>query len=279
MWRLTTTVGDFAVKAMRAHAENPDYRDNIEAAFAIEMNAYRAGVPCPEPLPTSDGNALLRDGGTWVRVHRWCNGAMPTRGTCLEDVGLLLAGIHRAGERSVGTLDDHPPGVDTWESLAEQPGLPEAFAGRLRSAAPELARLAAQTSAGPDLETPYADTHGDLDPKNALLSDDRLMAVDWDAAAPRSIFREVVSVALDWADGAEDFRRVLMAYAGSADSGPPAEPWVFGGWVASLIDWLVYNVEQRADTELGQREASATCARLLAFTRVLDEYVSVLDEV
>ncbi|WP_253705581.1 phosphotransferase enzyme family protein [Brachybacterium sp. P6-10-X1] len=276
MWRVTATSGEYAVKVMRAHAEAADFRDNIEAAYTIERNAFREGIPCPEPMPTAEGHALLRADGHWLRAHRWCEGSSPNPGDHLEDAGDLLARIHRGGGHGVRALEDQLREVGAWAALADQPGLPERLSAQLRSAAPELARLEAATAASPRLVTTYADSHGDLDPKNTLVASGRLLAVDWDAAGPRPIAREAVSLALDWAENVDDFRRVLRAYASSSGTTLPTEAWVFGGWVAALCGWLTYNVQQRADSDLGLREASETCARLLALHRALDEHVSAL---
>lgn len=276
MWQVTTTDGEFAVKVMRAHVDAPDFRDRVEASFAIEMNAFRAGIPCPEPKPTPEGHALLGVDGHLLRVHRWCEGISPSPGGHLDHAGDLLAKIHRAGGHTVRTVDDQPREIGTWAALAEQPRLPLLLADQLRSAAARLARLEAETAASPDLETTYVDSHGDLDPKNTLFASGRLLAVDWDAAGSRPIAREAVTLALDWAENVEDFRRVLTAYAVSSGTTLPTETWVFGGWVEGLSGWLTYNVEQRADTDLGLREASGTCARLLALHDALDEHLSAL---
>ncbi|WP_143277966.1 phosphotransferase enzyme family protein [Brachybacterium alimentarium] len=276
MWRVATESGEYAVKVMRAHADAADFRGNVEAAFKIEKNAFRAGIACPEPRPTPEGHALLRVDDSWLRVHRWCEGSSPSPGDHLEDAGVLLAKIHRAGEKSARALDDQTREARTWDALAELPGLPGPLSDQLRSAAPELARLCAATAASSRLVTEYADSHGDLDPKNTLFASGRLLAVDWDAAGLRSIVQEAVCLALDWAEDVEGFRRVLTAYADSSGTALPTEAWAFGGWVAALSGWLTYNVEQRADTDLGLREASETCARLLSLHRALDEHVSAL---
>ena len=279
MWRVDTERGAFAVKVMRAHADAADFRDNVESAFTIEMNAFRAGIPCPEPTPTPEGHALLRVDGAWLRAHRWCEGNSPSPGEHLEDAGVLLATIHRAGGKSARTLDDRPREARAWGALTELLGLPGWLSDQLRSAAPELARLEAATAASSRLVMEHADSHGDLDPKNTLVASGRLLAVDWDAAGPRPIAHEAVSLALDWAEDLEGFRRVLTAYAESSGTTLPTEVWTFGGWVGALSGWLIYNVEQRADTDRGLREASETCARLLCVYRALDEHVSVLSTI
>lgn len=276
MWRVTTTNGAFAVKIMRAHVDAPGFHDNIESAFEIEMNAFRAGVPCPDPMPTGRGKALLRVDGVSLRAHRWCEGSTPVAKEHLDDAGELLARIHRVGGHSLRSMDDHPHDPESWAALATQPGLSESLADQLRSAAPELAHLEKATAASPHLEATFADSHGDLDPKNTLVASGRLLAVDWDAAGPRPIAREAVTLALDWAEDIEGFQRVIAAYSAASGTTVPTDAWVFGGWVAALGDWLRFNVEERADTDLGQREASWACSRLLALCRDLDAHLAAL---
>jgi hypothetical protein len=119
-------------------------------------------------------------------------------------------------------------------------------------------------------------SHGDLDPKNTLVVDGVLMALDWDAAGPQSCAREAVSLALDWTTGPDEFREALLAYAAGAGSTPVAEPWVFGGWVSAIGGWLVYNVLHRADSDLGLREAENALHRLTAFHRRLPDYLAAM---
>ena len=275
MWKVATASGTFAVKVMRAHADAPDFRENIEAAFIVEKNAFEAGIPCPEPVATAEGRALLRVEGEFVRAHRWCEGEVPHPREHLEDAGSLLARIHRVGGQSVQMLEDRPRDVRAWSALAARPELPVPLVERLRSAAPELARLEAATTAGA-LATAHVDSHGDLDPKNALVSSGRLLAVDWDAAGPRPIAREAVTLALDWSEDVDGFRRVLSAYTEASGTTVPGEAWVLGGWVQALTGWLAFTLERQADTGLGRHEAAATCERLLALHRSMDEYVSAL---
>lgn len=277
MWHVTSAEGEFAVKVMRAHAETAGFRMNVEAAFQIEMNAFGTGVPCPEPKATPEGRALLRVDGHWLRAHRWHEGTVPDPAENLSAAGVLLARIHRAGEVVKRSPEDEFMGIRRWTALARLTGLPGHVSDQLRRAAPDLARLESRTLASRGLLTAFVDSHGDLDPKNTLLAGGRLLAVDWDAAGPRSFAREAVSLGLDWSDDVTGFRRTLAAYAESSGERIPAEPWVFGGWVEALSGWLVYNAEQRAHTHLGLQEVSTTCTRLLALHQALDEYVSAVE--
>ncbi|MBE7196037.1 MAG: phosphotransferase [Gordonia polyisoprenivorans] len=278
MWRVTTTDGVFAVKVMRSHVEAPDFSSRIEAARKIEMAAFRAGVPCPEPRLTKNGDALFQVEEHWLRAHRWCDGFTPNADDHLEDVGVLLAEIHSVGSRTVAALDDRPRSASAWTALVAAPELPGTLREQIREAAPELAALEAATMSGPGVRTVFVESHGDLDPKNTLVSSGRLLAVDWDAAGPRPIAQEAVTVALDWAKDVDGFLRVLRTYAGSSPTILSRTPWVFGGWVAALTGWLAFNLEQRPTTLLGLSEATTTCDRLLRLWHALDDYRAALDE-
>lgn len=276
MWRVDTRGSAFAVKVMQVNAERADFRDNIEAAFVIEMNAFQQGVPCPEPCPNPDGGGLLRVEGHWVRVHRWCDGRPPIATNHLDEAGRLLSRIHQVAPQHDGTLDDEPWDVEGWASLAAQPGLPDELASRIRSAAHDLAALEAATAAAPGFATAHVPSHGDLDPKNTLCAGDQMLAVDWDAASSQPVTREAVSLALDWSADVEGFRRVVTAYSEASGAAIPPGAWVFGGWVSALGGWLVYNASERADSELGQREVSQACDRLQALYRSLEAYDAAL---
>lgn len=273
LWRVDTDTGPYAVKVMRTNVDAPDFRTNVESAYAVERAAFDAGVPCPEPVPV-DGRCLAEVGPELVRVHRWVDGHPVAPADRLEEAGALVARIHAVADHVEAPLDDDPRGPDGWAALADHHDVPAELAARLRRHAADLAELDTLTAA-PGLHVAHAGTHGDLDPKNTLVVDDTLLALDWDAAGRRSIVREAVAVGLDWSTDTGGFARVLSAYA-AAGSALPAEPWVFGGWVAATGGWLVHNVTTRIDTPLGVAEATLALDRLLRLRASLPDHVAVL---
>ncbi|HYO17521.1 MAG TPA: phosphotransferase [Dermatophilaceae bacterium] len=232
-------------------------------------------MPCPEPVPLPQGGCLGRIRGRWVRVHRWVHGTVPAPGSHSLEAAALVARIHAGAPTAVSTLDDEPWDIGAWSGLAELPGMPGDLAASLRAAAPWLARLENETAepGRPDVQVL---SHGDLDPKNTLLVDGTLVAVDWDAAGPRSRIREAVSVALDWTSDTDGFRAAIDAYTGAAGAGISAEPWVFGGWVGATGGWLVYNAMHCAGTDQGRGEIVNATQRLTALHSNLSEYLAAL---
>jgi Ser/Thr protein kinase RdoA (MazF antagonist) len=273
LWRVDTDTGRYAVKVMRTNADAPDFRPNVEAAYAVERAAFGAGVPCPEPVSV-DGRCLATVGPELVRVHRWVDGRPVSPPDWLEQAGALAARIHAVADHVEAPLDDRPRGADGWADLAGHPDVPTALAARLHRHASDLAELEEGTAAS-GLHVTHAGTHGDLDPKNTLALGTTLLALDWDAAGPRSIVREAVTVGLDWSTDVAGFARVLTAYA-AAGASVPADPWVFGGWVAATGGWLVHNATTRIGTPFGVAETTLALDRLLHLRASLPELVSVL---
>lgn len=270
LFRLESARGDHAMKVMGVNAEAADFHRNLEQAYAIERAARRRGVPCPRPVEGPDGACLVRISGRWVRMHAWVDGEVPAPRRHAHRAGGLLANIHRAFDPAPLALDDDPWDEKGWSSLADQDGLPSPLAERLRQAAPALAQLEHETSASHVV--PHVPSHGDLDPKNTLLVNGDLLALDWDAAGVRPAAREAVSVALDWSGAPAGFRAVLSSYRAARGLEVPAESWVFGGWVSSQRGWLAYNAAQRATTAIGQREVGSALTRLTSLGHHLDDY-------
>ena len=275
LWKVETAKGVFAVKVMRVNAASPNFRSNIESAYAIEAKAFGRGIHCPEPITSPDGGCLAAVGGQLARVHRWCDGQPPRPLDWQKQAGELLARIHGVGEPFDHPLDDEPWDAHKWAGLAGHADMPTDLANRLRRAAPDLAALEAVTAANGRIAV-HIPSHGDLDPKNTLVVGDQLMALDWDAARIQPAMREAVSVALDWSTDAPGFRRVLTSYLQATDATIVAEPWVFGGWVAAQGGWLIFNATARVDTGLGQGQVAQACDRLHALHASLATYLQAV---
>lgn len=274
LFRVETTRGPYALKLMGANAGARDFQANVERAFVIERAAAAKGVPCPRPVERPDGTCLARVSGRWVRVHAWVTGEPPVPEKHAHGAGALLAAIHGAATPVAKALDDEPWDESRWSSIAGLDGIPRPIAQRLRHAAPLLADLEAETSGSHVVD--HVPSHGDLDPKNTLLVQSELMALDWDAAGLRPAAREAVTVALDWSTTPERFQGVLRSYVDAGGNDIPAENWVFGGWVTGLCGWLAFNASERMASELGRREVLSTLDRLEALAHQLGAYGEAL---
>jgi hypothetical protein len=253
LWRLVTGAGAFAVKRMVLNADRPDFVGNVESAYAVERRAWDAGVAVPEPVPVpGTGRALAEVGGALFRVHRWVDGR-PGEGDPAA-AAKLLATIHAAAS-------------PRWEP--QDPGW---TADRWGKDLGELARRVAPPP-GPVL---VVDSHRDLDRKNTLLrADGTLVALDWDAAGPVAAVHEAAGLALDWSGGDPvGFARAVRVYTGRGGVPVPADPWIFGGWVAAQGGWLDYHAPRRDEGSCAQ--VRDTLARLRALGERLDGLLAAL---
>jgi Ser/Thr protein kinase RdoA (MazF antagonist) len=274
LWRVETDTGRYAVKVMRTNADRPDFRTNIEHAFAIEERAYRAGVRCPRPVPAPSGGCLIDVAGLFVRIHEWVDGTAPDPVAARPLLAPLLAGIHAASPQLSQPVEDEPWSADEWLALADRTQGP-LLAARLAAASPALADLESVTSAQ-GLAVTWVDTHGDLDPKNTLLVSGHLLALDWDAAQPEPAAREAAAMALDWTTDPQAFAQVVAAYRAQSPQPVPAQPWVLGGWVSALGGWLIHNAERSEDHPRHGREATSALERLMHLQVRLPDYVDAL---
>ncbi len=275
VFRVVADRGAYAIKVLRTNADAADFVQRVETAFEIERAAYDDGVPCPEPVPVPGGGCLAQVAGRLVRAHHWVDGRSPDPSRSLDEAARLLARIHAVGQPYQAALDDEPWDAEGWASLATTQGLPDDLSLLLRSAAPRLAELEALTSAQGRPATTVP-SHGDLDPKNTLRSQGRLLAVDWDAARPCSTAREAVGLGIDWVGTPDGVRLALDAYTDAGGGPVPDEPWVLGGWVSAVGGWLVHNVTRCSATDPGRHEIVQSTARLLAVHDDLASYVGAL---
>ena len=275
MWQVTTDSGEFAVKVMRANADSPAFQINVEAAFLVEQAAFARGVPCPEPVCLPDGRCLARVQGNWVRAHRWVHGTPPVPKEHSRDAASLVAAIHAGAPTTVVSLDDEPWDAAGWGSLADQSGMPSDLAASLRVAAPSLADLEGDTSATGKLVV-HVLSHGDLDPKNTLLVDGILVAVDWDAACARPQVREAVSVALDWTTSPPEFRAAVDAYTeASGVSIPQSLGFSEGGSLLSEAGSSTTQHTVQRQTK-DAHEIGQALQKITALSTDLPEYLTAL---
>lgn len=256
LWRLVTADGVFAVKRMVLNADQPEFVDNVEAAFGVERRAWAAGVAMPQPVAVpGTGRALAQEQGSLFRVHGWVDG-LPGEGSAAAAAG-LLASIHAVGNPRWG------PALDTaWEAA--------------RWGA-QVAELAQRVRSGPDRSL-IVDSHRDLDRKNTVLdADGVLMAVDWDAAGPVSAVHEAAGLALDCSeDDPAAFADAIRDYGRRSGVTVPAQPWIFAGWVIAQGGWLDYQATHQGGSPAGQAQVAATLTRLRTVAARLDALLAAM---
>ncbi len=266
LYHLVTELGEFALKRMVANAHAPEFKRNVEAAFAIERLAQAAGIAMPEPIPVAGSDEALGlitddEGPCWVRVHRWVE-ASPVDPGNLEprdraEVGAILAALH-----GLPLIDDATttpvaagsmPDRDWTAALAAHP-FAVSLAGPVSVFEEIVRRGYGHPRSGPVL------SHRDLDAKNLLRDGQgRLILLDWDAAGPTDAQWDVIGVAMDWSGiregtaSSQRFADILDGYSVAGGSVDPVTPASFAGWCEGVLDWLWFNVERSSSTDRHER--------------------------
>lgn len=268
VWRVRTTGGDFAVKAL-----NPEVAARPGALESIE-NGERVGAALARVVPAVvalelGGRHVVECGGLWYVVYPYIDGtsAFPpdiTAAHCAA-IGDALGRMHRANVAVPGLKPEvePTPAID-WPGLLALSPVEAEWRGRLEAALPELVAWtdAAREADARDADAPVL-THRDLDPKNVLWRGLSPFLIDWEAAGYARPRRELLEVALYWADDGEGgldgalCEALLRAYGRHM---PLRGDWtpVFAAGRANLLAWLAYSVRRAS----GQTSPDAEEVRL-----------------
>jgi Ser/Thr protein kinase RdoA (MazF antagonist) len=186
VWRLDTTDGSWAVK-MPFHRSG---EGEVRSATAFQEAACAAGVPAPQVRRTTGGCVFATCEGRQVRVYEWVDLHAPDARIDPEQVGAVVAAIHRVSATDPSPLDPwyhEPVGAGRWDQLACQlleAGAP--FARRLAGLRDELVALESWIEPPDMLQT----CHRDLWADNILATaDGGLCVIDWDDSGPAAVNR------------------------------------------------------------------------------------------
>jgi Ser/Thr protein kinase RdoA (MazF antagonist) len=277
LWRLSTTRGHFAVKAV---GQDPPANGDLEALeepTRLELAAWAAGVPMPRPclVPgTGAGVAVVGDpelASVPVRVHEWVDGhraRAPASQAVAAELGGALAALHNLNLRCGQDAQVDPwyraaHGATHWRGLADRAAQAgRSWAERLGGALPLLAEVEALVAARAAEVVPLLMCHGDLVPGNVLVSTDgRPWILDWDDAGPWNPAEELAAALVSWSTGPQGEPCELVALAlvqGYQRAGGVVNvesPTVLAGSLSAVANWLEVKVRRSLDGAAGGRVA------------------------
>jgi hypothetical protein len=264
IWRLDTDRGSWAVKQEDNLADD-DLPELLHGA-AFQEAAAAAGVSTPTVRRTRAGDVVAQVGVSRVRVHGWVEMEGPDIGLDPEEVGRLVAALHRvefAGSIGVHPWYTEPVGAGRWSRLVGALRDRRApFADELDALVPELVALE------PLLGRPFRalrTCHRDLWADNVRRTIDGTLCVfDFDNAGLADPAQELAAVLVEYAGS--DRARAAAIRAAYADAGGPSRvehPTDFAMPIAQLAHiveegcrrWLTATTDaDRADNEGWVRE-------------------------
>jgi Ser/Thr protein kinase RdoA (MazF antagonist) len=218
VWRLTTSIGTWAVKEpVSADWAPPATGEEV----AFQEAALAAGAHLPRPRRTSTGRVTARVGEVDLRVHEWVELLGPDPDVDAAAVGTEVGAIHRCGFMGTNPLDwwyTEPVGAARWDELVVElraAGAP--FAGDLAARRDDLVALEALVEPGTTLQT----CHRDLWADNVLATaGGGLCVIDWDNCGLADPSHELAAVLYEFAfaDPAR-VRALVDAYSSAGGTG------------------------------------------------------------
>jgi Ser/Thr protein kinase RdoA (MazF antagonist) len=266
VWRLTTTLGSWAVKEPFV---SPSERDaSADADFQDAVRA--AGVPMPRVVRTTDGRVLAELGSVTVRVYEWVDLDPPAVDIDPGAVGRVVGSLHRvrvpASRRLVvDPWHTDPVGSDRWDELVrllEAAGAP--FAGALAGFRDEVVALEALLEPPRDLQICHCDLWAD----NILATPTGpICVIDWENCGPADPSQELGMVLFEFGRAdAQRARALYEAYVDAGGTGRIERPGNFSMAIAQLGHIAEYDCERWLDPEASAADRERHAHRFAEFT-------------
>lgn len=265
MWRLDTNKGSYAIKPLSKdiNLKNEKIIKNYELSEVVAEKFAMQGIPAICAIAQS-GKYLFTIECTGYLVYPWVDAKhLDIDKVNIEqalEIASLLAKMHRMNLQIDG-LDR--PRFDTNDNkyiadLVKHANIIDIpFAESLNMYLPTiLTSNAKYFDSIKLLNKQTVISHGDLDPKNVLWTDNNQpLLIDWESARKLNPTYEIVNAALDWSGVATNFNKELFRkmlytyqqYGGIVDR--CIVEAAFYGVIGNWINWMVYNINRSINSE------------------------------
>ena len=281
MYRVTTTSGQYAIKAL-----NPDIMKRSKALGNMIFSEIVAHKLMDEiPLVAAkefEGKHVLEDSGYYYMIFEWLEGRSVfgqeiTPAHC-KQIGQILGRIHGA-DIQVDAMEQEKEDREPfdWEGLLEyarslaRKEQPQSEADSSVAEAKECASILekylealqnwdqAVVAGRQQVSGQQVISHRDLDPKNVMWQgegpDAKAYIIDWEAAGPVNPYQELVEVLNYWTtDEAGGYDRdKFVALMGTYRESMPLDgvDWdvILSCSMDGMLGWLAYNVKRALGLE------------------------------
>jgi Ser/Thr protein kinase RdoA (MazF antagonist) len=230
--RLETEQGTFAVKQAFAAVSG----EEAEISTAYHRACWEAGIPCPEPLRTTQGTYVAVVEGEPVRAYSWVDLADPDTGLDPGAVGALVARLHAVDHpwptSAVDPWFEAPVGRAEWKGVlkaSRAAGAP--YADRLAELLPGLVEVESILTPMRPLQTCHLDLWSD----NVRRVAGSPFVIDFDNAGPGDPSRELGMLLFEFGQGDPvRQRRLYDAYRDAGGTGRVSGRETFALTVAQL---------------------------------------------
>jgi Ser/Thr protein kinase RdoA (MazF antagonist) len=232
VWRITTSVGAWAVKELFTLQTQTEARADAEFQDAVRA----AGVPMPRVVRTTDHDVLFELDSALLRVYEWVDLEAPDPDLDPGAVGRAIGALHRVRRAASGPVDpwhSDPVGSARWDELVPAiaaVGAP--FAADFAAFRDELVALEGLLESPRDLQTCHCDLWAD---NVRSTSTGELCVIDWENSGPADPNQELGMVLFEFGrDDAHRARALYEAYVGAGGTGRIDRPGNFSMAIAQF---------------------------------------------
>ena len=259
MWRLTTSLGTFALKELSRHAaDRPEIRSEFIRAENISEFFSVHGISAVSALRLND-EVIYTEGNVSVVVYSWIQGTSQLEKSTylaqIEQIGKLLAKLHVIGKeyKDIGDILPFSSSSEEWESIHQKvKGIDSEWG---RSFIEQFSSIMSWNKQG---ETAFAFvsadlvvSHRDLNPQNILWDHQGSPhIIDWESAGAINPTLELFMNAIEWSMpehgnvnvDESKFRAFVKGYCSVLGINETILEACFCFSVANLLDWLKFNI-------------------------------------
>ncbi|MCX5922133.1 MAG: phosphotransferase [Candidatus Dependentiae bacterium] len=297
MWYVTTDRGHYAVKVLSPKImQKMGVLDRYEATETIARMFFEKGIPAVVSI-TNDNKSVIELDNAFFIIYPWMPGTILSQNLTNREyakkIATIVAQMHQLNlqlpKLTQATWDIHANSY--YENLiakAIKSNLP--FASALHDLTADIFTWNEKYShAITQLNKHTLISHGDLDQKNVLWTDDgNPMIIDWEAARLLNPTQDIICIALDWSGfpsgtiNIEFFTSIINAYkkAGGTINKDDIQA-SFDCIRGNCLNWMAYNIERSLDgddekNKLGIAQVQQTLDLLVYLTSHIQTLASLL---
>lgn len=300
MFSVETLHGKYAIKALNpqimlrpAAMQNTINSENIATIAAKNVSAAPARI--------FDGKAIQEIDGQYYLVFDYIYGKSlfgnGIKASHCEQIGIILAKIHATDFSELGLIDsytaDEP--VPDWNFYLQKGEEANAvWADILRGSIDNLYEFSDRLCRSAKiLSHNTVITHGDLDPKNVIWSNDTPILIDWEAAGFINPMDDLLETAVYWSKGSSDMidKTKFMALINGYKKVTPnlKADWkvVLNKGFSGLLGWLEYSLKRSLwiectdedENKMGTEHVTETMDTIIKYAESIKQLEEWLKEV
>jgi len=289
MFAIDTTSGKYAVKALNPQImARPTALNNFIRSERI-ANIVATNVPAL-PAKTIGGEFIHNLDGQYYLIFDWIDGyslnSKDINNVHCEFMGAILANIHNTDFSQMDIADDPFTTIDEidWNFyLCEGQRSNSAWVNQLQHSIEKLYTWSVSAKRSyTTLATDTVISHGDLEPKNVMWSQDNPTIIDWESAGHIHPMHDLIETAFYWSEGElgginrERFISFIRGYQSKVGTLQADWRMILEHGYLGKLGWLEYSLKRSLWIECtDEKEQQMGTLHVTATLNTLKDYEDV----